>query len=97
MSSELWKEKCIHEGEVISAWLVVLIEVVIVLLIFGIAASDCCEPTHPRIIHTAASGSSHDFMPKESAHGLRMPRGAVANSCGCSPNEADEVRPSAIG
>ena len=97
MSSELWKEKCIHEGEVISAWLVVLIEVVIVLLIFGIAASDCCEPTHPSIIHTAASGSSQDFMPTESAHRLRMPRGAVANSCGCSPNEADEVWPSVIG
>ena len=97
MSSELWKEKCIHEGEVISAWLVVLIEVVIVLLIFGIAASDCCEPTHPSIIHTAASGSSQDFMPTESAHRLRMPRGAVANSCGCSLNDADEVRRSAIG
>ena len=55
MSSDLWKEKRIHRGEVVAAWLVVLIEVVIVLLIFGISASSCCEPN--QIIHTAAPGS----------------------------------------
>jgi hypothetical protein len=54
MSNDLWKEKRIHRGEVVSAWLVVLIEVVVVLLIFGISASSCCEH---QILHTAAPGS----------------------------------------
>jgi hypothetical protein len=36
MSRELWEEKRIHRGEVISAWLLVLIEVVVVLMIFGV-------------------------------------------------------------
>jgi hypothetical protein len=67
MSSELWKEKRIRRGEVISAWAVVLIEVVVVLLIFGISASNCCGQDHARVIHTALSGSSHEFVPQESA------------------------------
>jgi hypothetical protein len=36
MSRELWEEKRIHRGEVISAWLLVLIEVVVALMIFGV-------------------------------------------------------------
>jgi hypothetical protein len=67
MSSELWEEKRIHRGEMVSAWLVVVIEVVVVLLIFGISASNCCEPNHARVIHTASSGSCHKFVPQESA------------------------------
>jgi hypothetical protein len=67
MSRELWEEKRIHRGEVISAWLVVLIEVVVVLMMFGMSASICCEPNHSRAVHSASSWSSHEFASKEPA------------------------------
>jgi hypothetical protein len=38
MSGELWKDKCVHPGDMISAWAVVLIEVVVVLLISVVSA-----------------------------------------------------------
>lgn len=67
MSSEPWEEKRIHRGEVISAWLVVLIELVVVLMIFGMSASNCCEPNHAKAIRTASPSWSHVFVPQASA------------------------------
>src|SRR5262245_3734868 len=92
MSSDLWNEKRIHRGEVISAWLVVLIEVVIVLLIFGISGPNCCDPSHARVNNTVSSGSSHELVPQESALTLHMLWGTVRNSCVCFPGDANEIQ-----
>jgi hypothetical protein len=55
MSSEFWKEKRVHSGDVISAWIVVLIEVVVVLVISGISSSISHEPKEVKVIHAAST------------------------------------------
>ncbi len=67
MSSETWEEKRIRRGEVISAWAVVLIELVVALVILGMSTANCCVPNHAKAIRTVASGSSYVVLSQESA------------------------------
>ena len=45
-SEEPWREKCIRWQDLISAWLVVMIEVLVVLVVFGNADGPCQPGNH---------------------------------------------------
>lgn len=83
MSGESWEEKSIHRGDVISAWLVVLIELVVALAILGMSTVNCCVPNHAKAIRTATSGWSHVVVSQESApHASYAADGLTVNMLG---------------
>lgn len=79
MSSESWEEKRIHRGEVLSAWLVVLIEVVAILMILGMSDSNCCEPNHAKAVRTPSPVWSHVLVSQASTpHAWHAAQGDLA-------------------
>jgi hypothetical protein len=82
MSNELWKEKRVRPGDVISAWVVVLIEVVIVLLISGMSASHSRKPNDVEVTHAALTVSLRELGQRESAAYISHAPGGVKNVSG---------------
>ena len=44
IAKEGWEEKCIRRQDVLSAWVLVLIESTVVLVVFGLIATASCGP-----------------------------------------------------
>jgi hypothetical protein len=62
VAKEPWEEKCIGRQDVVSAWVLVLIESVAVLVIFGLLASVSCSPEHTSRFKASAEDSSYQLV-----------------------------------
>jgi hypothetical protein len=59
VAKEPWEEKCIHRQDLVSAWVLVLIESAVVLVTFGLVASVPCNPEHASPFETGSAQVPH--------------------------------------
>ena len=73
VAKELWEEKCIHRQDVVSAWVLVLIESAVVLVAFGVLASASCSPEHKSPFEVRSEPVSHAWASSAPAEDASAP------------------------
>jgi hypothetical protein len=70
IAKEGWEEKCIGRQDVLSAWVLVLIESAVVLVVFGLIATASCGPDEAMPFGAGAAqeqGGSHALLSSQPA------------------------------
>ena len=73
VAKEPWEEKCIHRQDVVSAWVLVLIESAVVLVTFGLLASASCSPEHESPFEVRSEQVSHAWASSAPAEDAPTP------------------------
>jgi hypothetical protein len=79
VAKEPWEEKCIGRQDVVSAWVLVLIESVAALVIFGLLASVSCSTEPTSRFKASAEDSSYQLVSSGAADDA--PRPGAGRSC----------------
>lgn len=79
VAKEPWEEKCIGRQDVVSAWVLVLIESVAVLVTFGLLTSVSCSPEHTSPFGAAAEDASYALVSSGAAD--EAPHPGAGRSC----------------
>jgi hypothetical protein len=82
IAKEGWEEKCIGRRDVLSAWVLVLIESAVVLVVFGLIATASCGPDEAMPFGTGAAqeqDGSHALLSSQPADAA--PKAVATHRC----------------
>jgi hypothetical protein len=69
VAKEPWEEKRIYREDVVSAWILVVVGLILALIVFGVAAARSCQPNHRASIGAGWASSSCALESQVSAEG----------------------------
>ena len=80
IAKEPWEEKCIRRHDVLSAWVLVLIESAVVLVVFGLIATASCGPDQAMPFAAAQEqDGSHALLSSQPPEGA--PKALATHRC----------------